>query len=198
MNHKRKRCGLCKREYELSSRYFYRWHDKRLSGYRWSTNCRNCTRAIIRRRYRQIMADPYTAKRERERKRKQADRQGPKNAVRCARYRDRLKVERPEEYKRQLEDARIRNKLTHERQGRTIKPATNWHRHYVFLDPAPVLALAPKVQLHESSSDADASLARILRRAMSGEVQRIELGVADALAIRAGIMVYDLYPELAA
>src|SRR5215468_7851866 len=83
---------------------FYRWRDKRYRKWRWSKRCRECTRRRTRERYAAIMADPYTAEKERARKRRQADRKGPANAARCKRYRQRLREERPEEYQRQLED----------------------------------------------------------------------------------------------
>jgi len=188
-----KTCPECGQSKPLRSG-FYRWKNDGKPY--WSRVCRVCVRERSRRNYRKNMADPYTAEKERERRRNYPDRKGPQNAERCKRYRERMKRERPDAYARYLEDARMRRKLANELAGKTLRPATtNWvgKGHYVYLDPAPILTVALAMK-----DTADPTVARSIRRLITGESRHVELSVVDAITLRAGLSPHDVYPELVA
>lgn len=188
---RRPTCPNCGKQRPIHTGFYY-WRDSRTGKNRPSRLCRVCIRERQRERYQRIMADPYTRKRERDRKREFAGRRERENAERCRRYRKRLKADRPDVYRQQLEDARIRNKANHERAGGTLKPATNWTPgSRVYLDPTPLLS----VFVREAD---DPVLARAMRRIQTGQSAHIELGIADAMALYVGVPLTDFYPELAA
>jgi hypothetical protein len=197
---RKKTCPQCQRTLNVNQKNFYRQ-----SG-RFDPWCKRCRRAINRERYRREAQDPdkvahkYALAREARRRRRAVDPEyAERERQRVRDYRARVKRERPDLWLRWKEDARIRSKLQTERQGWTIHPAPKdkWigRGRTVYLDPAPLLALLATVDVvHEK----DGPLARTVRRLHTGESAHVELSIADAIALRAGVMVHDLYPELAA
>jgi hypothetical protein len=187
----RRVCSVCKREKRIT--YFYAWTNRgqpRLSG-----ECKACKRKKMRARYLAVQADPYLARRERERKMswEATQRKQGLNPERCRRYRERLKRERPEVYQQQLEDARIRHRLHSEQQGTQAGTA-----RAVVVEPVETpLPIEPLVEFlarvpEEVISD---SLQRTIYR-VTHESEAVSMVIADRIITAYGSSLSNVYPEL--
>lgn len=183
-------CEQCRRR-KLIMQDFYRWEDDGRTHV--ASRCKPCYREQVRARYREAMADPYTAKRLRERQNSWAQRK-VRNAERCRRYRAKLKAERPEVYQQQLEDARIRNRLRNERLGKAAvtKRAAVVEPDTAALPLAPLVEFLGGVDLNTIPKDE----ARLAYRALKENRQYVTVNVADRLVTSYGGALSNVYPEL--
>lgn len=202
-----KACGRC-REVK-SMRLFY----KRKQGARRVPDswCKDCRRSAGHADYRHRREDPerWAAELSRIRAyRQRRYRDDPefrqREIDRHRRYLERLPRTDPRRHHQILEDARVRAKLQRERQGLTIRPAdADWvgAGNYLMLDPGPVVAFVDRFGGTGEAALGDETLARALRRIVSGESERAELATVDQLVIAHGLLLHDLYdpdkyPEL--
>jgi hypothetical protein len=185
-----KLCPDCRRR-KLIAEDYYTWAED--GGVRVAARCKPCYRARVRKYYAKQMADPYTAERVRERQNRWAQRKA-RNPERCKRYREKLKIERPEVYQQQLEDARIRNRLRNERLG---KPAAA--KRAVVVEPEiAALPLGPLVSFLNCVDIAsiDKATARLAYRALNENRSYVTVNVADRLVTAYGGAFSNVYPEL--
>jgi hypothetical protein len=191
-----KRCPECTRRLLIADD-FYHWNDSRDGGHRVSRVCKVCTRGRARKRYANVMADPYLAARERAlsavRHRRYLE--SGKNAERCKRYRDRVKREDPARYQRMLEDARIRSRL-----AKGDKPPKSVVRPFSEpmepkLKPDPLVAFLRNLPPEQLPTE-DTSDARKVYALLYANPQRVSLSVADRLVTRYGGALAMVYPEL--
>jgi hypothetical protein len=134
-------CPSCRRRKLLAEDY-YHWTDD--GSARTSRLCKPCVNDQRRKRYREVVDDPYLKRKLHERQSdwaKENLRKG--NAERCRRYRERVKAERPDLYQRQLEDQRIRGRIAREAQG---KPARMTGRSPLKQAPVPKVPVGPLIE----------------------------------------------------
>lgn len=201
-----KRCPECTRVLSLADD-FYHWNDARHPGEnreRISRVCKECTRRRARKRYRQVMADPYTAAHERELSKKRQARyradDPAKNAARCKRYRERIKEEDPARYRAMLEDARIRSRLA---KNNGESPPRCVVRSFPepwtpALDPTPLVAFLSRLGADDAPSydDLAATDARKVYALLNENPKRVSVVVADRLLTMYGGALSNVYPEL--
>jgi hypothetical protein len=194
---KYKRCPDCWRK-KLIAEDFYTWLDRGRP--RVSTRCKLCHRKRVRARYAAMMADPYLAARERDRKNswEQVRQRQIHNAERCRRYRERLKTERPEVYRQQLEDARIRNRRRHERRNRpiTTKRAAVINAPPVKLPSEPLKAFLAHVDLDAERPNLSVAAKRAAFRVLHEGNGIVTATVADLVITSLGGSLTHVYPEL--
>lgn len=189
-----KQCPQCRRRKLIEADY-YRWTDG--DTVRVSAQCKVCVRARRRAAYERTVADPYLREQMRKRQRswEAEQRKRKANPERCKRYRERLKAERPEVYRQQLEDARIRNRLRNERIGKPegVKTAKVDER-IPRIDAGPLLDF---VHLAMNAGQVpDPTDARTVFRLVHEGKGRVSMLVADRLVTALGGTFSTVYPEL--
>lgn len=191
-----KRCARCKRNKPVSK--FGPQKCSRTGKIRADAWCRQCRVEYREEKRRQLRSTPeglaqdraVRARWQREWRKRYPERD---RQIRLAAW-DRLRND-PVRYAAYLDNCRIDSRLRRERAGQTTRPVKNWHRQYEYLDPAPLVAIADQLEIDEAAAPA---LARAVRRLRTGESRHVEFNVVDALAIHVGLLIEDIYPELAA
>jgi hypothetical protein len=188
-----KRCPTCQRD-KLIESDFYHWTDKGRP--RLSAHCKDCIRERRRERYYEVVADPYLAERLRKRQNTWALRGDQReNVARCKRYREKLKVERPEVYQQQLEDARIRGRLRNEDRPLGTKRAVVVEPRAARLPVTPLIDFLNRVAVDDEAVVSD-DTARAVRRALHDNHDHVSVLVADRIVTAYGGALSAVYPEL--
>lgn len=193
---KYKICPDCNRR-KLLAKDFYHWDD---DGPRTSRQCKLCVRERRKKRYEQVMADPYLRARLNKRKLQWEANKRHRNPAVCRAYRARLKAERPEVYEQQLEDARIRGRLRKERLNPkapiTTKRAPLPREPLVYVPVEPLRQFLSRVDFDNAVVSVGETAMRTAFKVLHEDRAEISERAADRVLTAFNGTLISVYPEL--